>query len=116
MKLRDWVETIYIPEQKLLAYALNPANERGYHKAIVFKQKLGYTSENYISLMQQIQEMALDAEVIVRNSDQFGQRVGTNLLISGTHGQTALVRVGWLIPPQSREARLVTLWVLEEKA
>jgi hypothetical protein len=116
MKLRNLVEMLYISERKLLEYALNPANERGHHKAIIFKQKLGYTAHNYTFLMQKIQEMALDAQAIIRNSDQFGQRVGTNLLISGPQGQTALVRVGWLIPPQSREALMVTLWVLEEKA
>lgn len=116
MKLRDFVETLHIPERKLLAYALNVENERGHHKAIIFKQKLGYTPQNYILLLRQIQEIALDAEVAVRNSDQFGQRVRTDLLIIGIQGQTALVRVGWLIPPQSREARMVTLWVLEEQA
>ena len=111
MKLHELVERVQIDHRKLTAYALNPYNERGKHKAHVFKQSLGYTQDNYEGLLAQIKAQALSAEAIIHSHDAHGQRIRVDLEIEGTAGQRAIVRTGWLIPPGSDEAQLVTLYV-----
>ena len=83
MKLSNLVEQIQIDPKKLTAYALNPHNERGKHKAQVFKQKLGYTQDNYERLLAQIESQALDAEAVIQSSDVHGQRIRIDLEING---------------------------------
>jgi hypothetical protein len=111
MKLSDLVERIQIDPRKLTAYALNPHNERGKHKAHVFKQTLGYTQDNYERLLAQIETQALDAEAVMQSGDVHGQRIRVDLEIIGMARQQAIVRTGWLIPPGSSEAQLITLYV-----
>jgi cell division FtsZ-interacting protein ZapD len=112
MKLRDLVNGLDIPERKLVEYALNPDNDRGQHKAKIFAHVLGYTRENYASLLHQIREQAMDAEAVLGEIDRFGQRLRTDLTIRGINEQVAVVCIGWIIPPQSQRARLVTLYVV----
>ncbi len=111
MKLGELVRQLYISERKLVDYALNPNNDQGKHKAVVFEQKLGFTASNCAALRQQIYETALEAEVSIGQLDLYGTRVRTDLTILGVQGQVAVVRVGWLIPPESSEAHLTTLFV-----
>lgn len=75
MKLKDLVERIHVDPRKLTAYALNPKNERGRHKARVFRAVLGYTRKNYDQLLMPIEEQALDAEARLQYADAYGQRV-----------------------------------------
>jgi hypothetical protein len=111
MKLNELVDRIYIDPRKLTAYALNPQNERGKDKVYVFRQTLGYTQDNYEQLLTQIEMKALAAEAVVQHRDAFGQRVRVDLEIEGVAGQLAIVRTGWLIPPDGSEAELMTLYV-----
>jgi hypothetical protein len=112
MKLSDLVTHITIDPRKLTAYALNPQNESGKHKAHIFKQKLGYSQDNYEFLLAQIEAQALETEVTLLHRDNFGQRVRLDLPVQGVNEeQEAIVRTGWLIPPDSDEAQLITLYV-----
>lgn len=111
MKLNELVDQIHIDPRKLTAYALDPHNDRGKDKAYVFRQALGYTQDNYEQLLTQIERKALVMEAVVQHRDAFGQRIRVDLEIEGVAGQFAIVRTGWLIPPDSREAQLITLFV-----
>lgn len=111
MKLRDVANRVIIDPRKLIEYALNPANERGQHKARVFEQALGYTLQNYDLLVQQLQDMTLDQEAKLVRVDRYGQHLQVDLEITGAQGQRATVRTGWLVPTQARTAWLVTLYV-----
>jgi hypothetical protein len=111
MKLGDLVERIQIDPKKLTAYALNPQNDRGKHKAHIFRQKLGYTQDNYERLLAQIESQVWEAEAVIQSADTYGQRIRVDLEINGTSGQQAIVRTGWLISPGSSEAQLLTLYV-----
>lgn len=92
-------------------YALDPDAPLGRHKATVFKESLGFTRESYTELLVQIEDKALEAEATFHSEDEFGRRYSVDLLIQGTEGRQAIVRTGWLIPPDGDEARLVTLYV-----
>jgi hypothetical protein len=111
MRLADVADSIVIDPRKLTEYALDPESPWGRHKARRFKEKLGFTKENYQLLMEQIMEKALDGEAFLHREDRFGKRYTVDLRIRGVEGQEAIVRTGWLIPHGSREAKLLTLYV-----
>lgn len=112
MKLRELVEQVLIDPRKLSNYALDPDNPKGKDKAFMFAQHLGYTKENYQSLLEQIHEKVLDAEAIPQNQDQYGTRYQIDLEIQGVEPQQIeTVRTGWLIPKESKKARLITLFI-----
>jgi len=113
VKLSDIVSQVIIDPRKLTEYALNPEAPHGRHKALVFARVLGYTLENYEPLLQQIELLALEAEVQLHSHDEFGQRYTADIPIEGPAGQRAVVRTGWLVPPGSNQGRLATLWVKE---
>ncbi|MCP4361322.1 MAG: hypothetical protein GY796_25210 [Chloroflexi bacterium] len=59
MKLRGFAPKLAINPAKFTTYALNEHHPKGKHKARVFKAALGYTSENYQLLLNQIEALAL---------------------------------------------------------
>jgi len=111
MKLADIVNRIVIDPRKLIDYALDPNNPVDRHKALIFERHLGFTRQNYESLMQQIESKALAANAHLKRIDKHGRHYFVDLEIIGTQGQRAVVRTGWLVAPDSDEARLVTLYV-----
>lgn len=111
MKLADIVNRVVIDPRKLTDYALNPDAPWGRHKAVVFKESLGFTQENYADLLAQLEAKVLEGAATFHSEDKFGQRYTVDLLILGPKGQQAVVRTGWLVPSGVDEARLVTLYV-----
>jgi hypothetical protein len=112
MKLCDFASAIYIDPAKLIRYALNPEHPRGGQKARVFRAALGYTLDNYQILIDQIEQLALDADAVVSREDQFGLHLRVDLMITGVAGQTVRIRTSWMIAPRSDIAALTTLFVL----
>jgi hypothetical protein len=84
----------------------------GRHKARVFASALGYTVDNYIRLITQIEAYALDAPAYLTRSDKYGEHFQVDLMIEGVEGQQAMVRTGWLIQSGGRVATLTTLFVI----
>jgi hypothetical protein len=111
MKLGDIVSRLVIDPRKLREYALNPDNPIGGDKAVMFQRHLGFTRDNYQPLLEQIAAQALEAEAILGQTDEHGQRYRVDLEIIGTEGQQEIVRTGWIVEPGSDAARLVTLFV-----
>ncbi|NMF83748.1 DUF6883 domain-containing protein [Nodosilinea sp. P-1105] len=116
MKLGDIAQRLSIDSNKLTRYALNLEAEQGRDKAIHFHETLGFTKDNYQSLLAQIQAKALEAEAIPRQSDQYGQRYRVDIPIAGVEPhQQEVVRTGWIIRPGEDVARLTTLYVPKRK-
>jgi len=112
MKLNELVDEIFINPRKLTNYALDPDNPKGKDKALMFAQHLGYTKDNYQSLLDQIYQKAPDAEAIPQSQDQYGTRYQIDLEIQGIEPeQIETVRTGWLISENSKQARLITLFI-----
>ena len=111
MKLADIVERVSVDPRKSTNYALNPEAPWGRHKAVVFKQALGFTQQNYVDLLAKIEQQALEAEATFHSEDEFGRRYTVDLSVQGTEGRQGLVRTGWFVPRGAREARLATLYV-----
>ncbi len=111
MKLAEIAERIVIDPRKLTLYALNPNSPRGRHKAVLFEELLGFTKENYTSLIRQLEKLCLQAEATFHSEDEFGRRFTVDVSIEGMTGQQAMVRTGWVVPTETKEAYLVTLYV-----
>ena len=106
----------YVDSRKLTDYALNSDNPKGKDKAIMFQAHLGFTCDNYEGLLQQIKEQILNANAIFQREDQYGKHYQVDLEIKGVIlEQQEIVRTGWVIPPDSNIARLVTLYVRKRK-
>jgi hypothetical protein len=111
LKLADIANRLVIDSRKLTDYALDTGSPRGRHKAAVFKKSLGFSRENYGDLLTQIKNQALEDEATFHSEDGFGRRYTVDLAIRGPEGQQAIVRTGWLVPPGTDEAHLITLYV-----
>jgi hypothetical protein len=111
MKLGNFVRRVRIDPRKFTEYALNTSHPRGQHKARRFREMLGFTAGNFAGLQAQIESSALDGEAIPGVSDDHGQRYAVDLIIAGANGKQAIVRTGWIVPPDSDEAYLTTMFV-----
>ena len=112
MKFKEYADKINIDPRKLTNYALDPDNPKGKNKALMFQQHLDYTAQNYQSLLDQIYEKTLDSEAIVQQTDQYGTRYQVDLEIQGIQPhQKETVRTGWLIPPNTKQARFITAYI-----
>jgi hypothetical protein len=112
MKLREVIDEVIIDPRKLTDYALDPDNPKGKDKAVMFQRHLGFVKDNYQILLDQIYDLVLDADAIPQNEDQFGMRYRIDLQIQGIEAeQIEIVRTGWLVPPNSKQARLTTLYI-----
>lgn len=115
MKLGDIVNRLVIDIRKLTAYALDPDNPVGRHKALIFERRLGFTKANYVQLQQQIERLALGAGAQLQRTDQYGQHYRVDLAVTGMAGQQEIIRTGWLVAPGRQEAHLITAFVLRKR-
>ncbi len=103
-------QSAQIDIRKFTEYALNPSNADGMHKARVFNSVLGYTRDNYQTLLNQIRSGILSNPAIQGRINQFGTRFTVDIMVHGPKGQ-ALVRTGWIYDPGSQIPRLTTAFV-----
>jgi len=67
--------------------------------------------KNYTSLLRQLEGGAMHAEVTFHSEDKFGKRYTADITVKGMEGRCAVVRTGWIVTSESREAHLATLYV-----
>jgi hypothetical protein len=105
-----------IEESKLVDYALNPENERGQHKAIVFESALGFNLSNWADLKQAILDALPNHQSVFISESPFGIKYRVVLTIIGPNGQAANLLTIWqydrLSDNVTREwPRLITLYI-----
>lgn len=116
MRLGDVAKQLLIDPRKCTDYALNPDNPMGRDKAVMFRQYLGFTQDNYQPLLEQIERKVMDAEASLGIYYEHGQRYQVDLEIRGIEaGQQEIVRTGWIVRHNENIARLVTLYVRRRK-
>lgn len=111
MKMADIAESVRIDPRKLTQYALDADSPIGKHKAVLFERLLGFTKENHAVLLCQLAERAMQTDVTLHSEDSFGARYTADIPVKGIDERRAVVRTGWIVPPGSKEAHLVTLYV-----
>ena len=105
-----------IEESKLVAYALDPASERGRHKARRFAAHLGYALANWQDLRRAILDALPDHDATFRSETAFGTKYEVVLPITGPNGNTAVVRTIWQYDrgadgTLAEVPRLITLYI-----
>lgn len=113
-KLPNWREA-EIPSQKLSGYALNMNHPTGHHKAIVFRDALGYTDANEEELKASLYDGLSKWKATQRPETVHGQAYEVNMIITGSNGKRAQVTSGWMIDKGKSNPRLVTVYVKKKK-
>lgn len=99
-----------MPEEKLTAYALDPAHPRGRHKARAFRSTLGIERTDWRYLRDQLIEGVAEAAVVGTRVTPFGVLYEVVVLVDGINGTTAPVAAIWIVEDQG-PPRLVSTWV-----
>lgn len=113
----EWIgrENFTIPEAKLTGYALNMNHPKGRNKAIAFREALGFTSDDAPEIMRQVYRWVGAHEPIYSHTDQFGDRLTTDMMMTGKNGKTAKVTVGWIKEPGADKMRMTSIYVSKRK-
>jgi filamentous hemagglutinin len=111
LKLGEIIDELIIDPRKLTHYALDLESPAGRDKAILFQSVLGFTKDDHADLIQQLRTETLAAEALFQTEDEYGRRFRVDVPVEGPNGRQAIVRTGWIVPPGSRAAHLVTLFL-----
>jgi len=104
-----------IADAKLRDYVLNPASERGSHKARLFASILGFTQDNAEALRDAILQALPGAPAVPRLIDEHGARFQVDVEVTGPKGR-GVIRTGWIIRKPGAAPSFITAVVLKEKA
>lgn len=105
-------ENAYIPESKLLDYALNIGHTKGGRdKAIAFEKALGYNKSNYKQLIEDVKSNLSKYPAVYKGKIKDGEKYEVKIELAGPNGKTATVITGWLIEVQTGRPRLTTIYV-----
>jgi hypothetical protein len=99
-----------IPTATLASYALDPAHERGRHKARMFASALGITVSDWRYLHDQILAQLPEGEVRSTHITPFGIAYEVIVMIDGLNGRTVPVVTTWMVAPDT-PPRLTSTWV-----
>jgi hypothetical protein len=81
---------------KIEEYCLNPNHDKGQHKAILFKNKLGITLTNADLLKQALKKAAIEENVTIRKTNEYGTHYNMKFNLKTEVGES-LILVGWII-------------------
>jgi hypothetical protein len=96
---------------KLRDYCLSPNHPRGRHKARVFREAFGLSTDDAEWLQQKLLEGIQKHAAEKEETDSFGSRWRVDLPLA-RQGKSAVVRTGWIIKSAENVPRLKTCWVL----
>jgi hypothetical protein len=103
-------ERAVVKLEKLTEYSLNPAHDKGGHKARVFAVALGITINDAEWLREKLLRLALEGEAILTKTSIFGTHYVIDALI--TRGErSAVVRTAWIIEAGGDFPRLTSCYV-----
>ena len=88
--LRNAARAIIDP-RKLTDYLLSPNNQRGMHKARVFRTALGYTTLNHGNLIAAIHDGIKRNEAVFVREDGYGQHYRVEMTLTGPRGSAMVV-------------------------
>ena len=96
--------------EKLRDYCLSPRHPRGRHKARVFANKLGLTSEDAEVLQAAVLAAAHENEAVIAELDNYGQRFVGDFKMDGPRG-LASIRSSWIVRTGEDFPRLTSCYV-----
>ena len=99
-----------VDSKKISDYCLNMEHPRGKHKARIFKNSLGITSEDTEELIVEIKNQIQKIECMENEGDEYGQRYTVDMEIQ-RDTMKAVIRTGWIIKRNEVQPRLTTCYV-----
>lgn len=100
-----------IDQRKLVDYCLSPEHDEGRHKADLFHDLLGLTSEQAPQLQAALREAASHGEAVPDSNDRYGQRYIIDFPVAGPV-RSVVVRSAWIIRTGEVVPRLVTCYIM----
>lgn len=110
-KVKAGREKVTFDPAKLTQYLLNA--ERQPDKARAWAGYLGYTVDDYEEVMSRVYEHVADHEPEFRETDRYGDRFTTRMVMRGKDGKSAKVKVGWILDKGGGKMRLTSIYVNE---
>ena len=103
-------DEVIIDIEKLRDYCLNPDHPVGKHKAVVFKNRLGFTSADAPKLRDIILENIIFSEAKRSFSDEFGERYYIDMDITNFN-KTETIRTLWIVKRNEFKPRFVSCYI-----
>lgn len=96
-----------MPDVKFTEYSLNPLKSPD--KAEAFRLALGYTTDNYLDLKQNIFDNLVEDNFVEKGDDGYGMKYEQILELTGPNGKTANVLTAWI--QEGDNKRLVSVYI-----
>ena len=102
------MERAAIDPRKLRDYALNPKHDTGRFKAAFFA-KMGYSSEDWEQLEQDIRQQHLTQPAETGQVSPFGQKYTITASLQGPNGEQRWITTVWIIRPDQDWPEMITI-------
>lgn len=109
-ELPGW-EDAWIPETKLTDYILNPASERGQHKAHLFQTELGIEQQHWRFLHDQLLGGFSEGHAAFHGESEYGTRWTVPILVTGCNEAVRWVTTGWIVQYSDPRPKLTTAYL-----
>jgi hypothetical protein len=110
MKLLPNYQNAFIPSEKIAGYCLNPNHERGSHKARVFRQVFGVTSEDSELLKSAILKQIDKFEITSESENKYGKIFSVPMKITIFEKEDEIM-TAWIIEKGTNFPRLTSCYV-----
>ena len=98
-------------EEKFTEYLFNKGNAHGWAKGQAFASRLGYTAENYESLLREILSGAKRYPATNKGDNGYGTLYEQKMVLYGKTGKPTNVVVGWIY--KDGKSRMTTAYISE---
>ncbi|NJM61323.1 MAG: hypothetical protein HC849_15760 [Oscillatoriales cyanobacterium RU_3_3] len=98
---------------KIEEYSLNITHEKGKNKAILFASKLGITAENAELLKQALKQAAIDEDVIIQKTNEYGTHYNMKFRLQTEVGESPIL-AAWIVRSSENFPRLTTCYPVKK--
>lgn len=107
-------ENVMIPEGKFTQYLFGGNHPEGLAKGDAFSSRLGYSTENWKELAQEIKNRAPKYPAVYKDNNGYGDRYEQKIVVYGNKETPANVVVGWLVK-EDGSAFMTSAYIKEVK-
>lgn len=107
-------ERAFVDIAKLRDYSLNPAHEKGKHKARVFRSALGFTEADAERLRQLVIDAVLSSEAVPGAPTPYGERFIVDFQVMGLNGSVT-IQSAWIVRNGEDFPRLTSCYIVRSK-
>lgn len=98
---------------KIESYCLNFDHDKGKHKAVLFKAKLGITIDNADILKEALKQAAINENVTIIKENDYGTHYNMRFILKTNVGESLLL-VGWIIRKRENFPQLTNCYPIKK--